>query len=436
MRREGSPDESRIDHASALSMIGRLRSSELVRHGVIVFAGVLLANVLNYLYYMLVGRTGGVETYGVVTSLASALLVLSAPAIVLQLIVARLAADLEARGDLAALRKLGDMATWWTGCVAIIFVVAGLIFRVQIAQFFNLTSTMPVVISAIAFSFITVVFAQRGVFQGAHRFGDLSASLSIDGASKVAVGIPLVAALGASGALIGLVASQVLAFGYALFAFGKRFGKQRAPLALDRKLVVRVVSHVGLGQLTFTVLMFYDVPLIKHAFDARSAGLYAAAALVGRAVLAAISFVPTLVMPKATARAAAGLSPLPLLGAAAGIAAAIVGAAVLISAVAPQFVVTLIAGRAFGEAAPLVLPYVAASGALALANVVAAYKMGLHRYDFVVPAIVVALAEIITFAVWHPSLLAAITVLLAGHVAIFCATLFRLNEGLGRSDDD
>jgi O-antigen/teichoic acid export membrane protein len=251
--------------------------------------------------------------------------------------------------------------------------------------------------------------------------------MAIDGTVKVCVGVPLVTVLGAAGALLGLAASQVVAFGYALAAFRLRFGSVRAPLALDRKLIVRVISHVGLGQLTFTILSFYDVPLIKHAFDGRSAGLYAAAALVGRAVLAAISFVPTLIMPKATARAAAGRSPLPLLGAALGLAGTIVAVAVIAGAVAPRFVVTLIAGRAFGDATPLVLPYLIASGALALANVVAAYKMGLHRYDFVIPAGVVAILEIGVFAAWHPTLEAAVTVLLSGHIAILLVTLFRSN---------
>lgn len=409
-------------------MIGRIRQSELVRHGAIVFAGVVLANILNYLYYMLIGRRGGVETYGVVTSLLSAVLVLSAPAIVVQLIVARLASDLETRGDFAALRRLSDIATLWTGIVATVFVIIALVARDAIAAFFNLTTSGPVVICAVSFAFLTIVFAQRGVFQGSHRFGDLSASVAIDGATKVCVGVPLVSVLGASGALLGLLASQVVAFGYSMVAFRARFGTERAPLALDRKLIIRVFSHVGLGQLTFTVLMFYDVPLIKHAFDPRAAGLYAAAALVGRAVLAAISFIPTLVMPKATARVAAGRSPLPLLGAAAGIAAIIVAVSILASIIAPRLLVTLLAGRAFGEAGPLVLPYVVASGALALANVVAAYKMGLHRYDFVIPAIIVAALEVAAFVTWHPTLVAAITVLLVGHVAILCTTLLRLNS--------
>lgn len=408
-------------------MIARIRKSDVVRHGAIVFGGVVVANVFSYLFYVLISRRAGVEAYGVVTSLISALLVLAAPATVVQLIAARFAADLEARGDNAALRKLSDVVTFWTAGVATVFVVAGILGRQAIAEFFNITSTGPIVMSAVGFGFLAVVIAQRGVLQGAHRFGDYSASLTVDGVAKVVVGVPLVTPFGAVGGLIGLVASQIAAFAYSLYAFRARFGKVRAPLALDRSVIVRVVSQVGLGQITFTVLMFYDVPLIKHAFDARTAGLYAAAALVGRAVLAAVSFIPTIVMPKATSRVATGRSPLPLLGAALGISAAIVGFAVLACALAPRLVVTLIAGRAFGEAAPIVLLYTIASGALSLANVIAAYKMGLHRYDFVIPVAAVAVAEITAFACWHPTLLSAVTVLLIGHAALLCATLYRLN---------
>jgi len=407
-------------------VIARLRNSELARHGAIVLGGVVVGSVFNYLFYVLISRRTSVETYGVVTSLISALLVLAAPATVVQLITARLAADLEARGDIAALRKLADGTTIWTSAVAAIFVVAGILARGAIAAFFNLTSTGPVVIAAIAFGFLAVVIAQRGVLQGAHRFGDYSASLAIDGVVKL-VGVPLVTALGASGGLIGVGASQMAAFVYAQYAFRTRFGPNRARLALDRKLIARVVSHVGLGQITFTVLTFYDVPLIKHEFDAHSAGLYAAASLVGRALVAVLSFVPIIVMPKATSRVAAGQSPLPLLGGALGLAGAIVVVALLAGGLAPRTVVTLLAGHAFAAAAPIVLPYLIASGALSLANVVAAYKMGLHRYDFVIPALTVAVIEVGVFASWHPTLAAAVTVLLAGHIAILCTTLFRLN---------
>jgi O-antigen/teichoic acid export membrane protein len=407
-------------------VIARFRSNDVVRHGAAVFGGVAFASLFNYLFYMLLGRRVGVEPYGVVTSLASALLVVGAPAIVTQLIAARLASDLEAQHNIGGLRRLADLVTLYAGIVFFTAAVIGYVFRGAIAGYFNLTETGPLVVALIALAVFGITTAQRGVLQGAHCFGDLAASMAIDAGVKVVVGVGLAGMFGATGALVGIATGSAVALGYNQFAFRARFGTSRNPVALEPGLIGRVVAHVGIGQLTLTVLMFYDVPLVKHVFDARSAGLYAAAALVGRAVISAVSFVPTVVMPKATARAAAGRSALPLLGMALGISCAIVVVAALLGVVAPRAVVTLIAGKAFAEAAPLVLSYIGASGLLSLANVVAAYKMGLHRYDFVVPALVVALGEITVISMWHPSLLAVVYVLLAGHAAVLAVTLFRV----------
>jgi len=273
-----------------------------------------------------------------------------------------------------------------------------------------------------------VANVQRGVLQGAHRFGDLAASLSIEAFTKVLLAVVLAPMFGAAGAILGVALSIVIAFFYNVYAFRKRFGVLRAPVALDRELIVRVITHVGLGMLTITFLSYYDVPLVKHLFDARSAGLYAAASLVGRAVLAAVAFVPVIVLPKATARVAAGRSPVPLLLAALGIALSIVAVAALFGGVAPGSIVTAIAGGAFRDAAPLVELYVCASGALALASVVVAYRIGLHQYSFVGPAMVVAAAELVTLLSWHPTLHAVLTVLVVGHTSIFAVSLLGLSR--------
>jgi O-antigen/teichoic acid export membrane protein len=405
-------------------LIARLRKSDVVLHGAFVFGGVAFASLFNYLFYMLLGRRVDVDSYGVITSLASALLVIGAPGIVAQLIAARLAADLEARNDRGALRKLADVVTLYGAGIVLVFVVIGLVFRGSIAAYFNLTGTAATVVTLVGLGLFVVESVQRGVLQGAHRFGAMSFSMSIESAVKVVIGVTLAGTMGATGALVGIAVGAFVAVVYNEYAFRTEFGSERRPVALERDLIGRVISRVGIGQLTLTVLMFYDVPLVKHMFDARSAGLYAAAALVGRAVIAAVSFVPTLIMPKATSRAASGRSPVPLLGMAMALSTAIVIVAVLFGALLPHFVVTLIAGKRFGEAAPLVLMYIGASGLLSLANVVMAYKMGLHRYDFVIPALVVAIAEIAVLSAWHPSLLAVVSVLIIGHAGVFLAMLY------------
>jgi O-antigen/teichoic acid export membrane protein len=415
-------------------VIERLRRNVLFRHAALVFGGVVVANVCNYLYYMLVGRAAGVVVYGEVTSLASALLVLGAPANVGQLIVAKLAADLDAVGDRAALRRLSDMVTRWTLVAGVLAVVAAVLLRGPIAGFFNLDDPVPIVATALALAAFFVTYVQRGVLQGAHLFEEFSMSLVIEAVARVVLGVVFVLRWGATGALIGSAIGIALAAIYNTIVFGRRFGRLRAPVLVDRSTLARIVTGVGLGQVTLTVLTFYDVPLIKHAFDARSAGLYAAAALVGRAVLAAAAFIPTIVLPKATARVAAGLSPLPLFVAAVGMAFAFAAFAALCSSIAPAFVVTTIAGRAFRDAAPLVLLYVFASGALSIATVVASYNFGLHRYAFVIPMSVAACAEIVTLSLWHPSLIAFVEVLLVGHTCVLLASLYRVTAPAARPE--
>jgi O-antigen/teichoic acid export membrane protein len=414
-------------------VIARLRGSEMVRHGAIVFGGFVVFNVLNYLFYMLIGRRAGVVVYGEVTSLASALLVLAAPAIVLQLIVARLAADLHAAGDTAALRRLSDVVTVWTLGAGVAVLALSVLARDPIARFFNLAEGAPVIASGAALAAFLTTYAQRGVLQGAHLFEAFSVSLVVEVVAKLGLGVALVGPFGPAGALSGYAIGLALSALYNLFALRRNFGAGRASIAFDRTTIVRIITGVGLGQLTLTVLTFYDMPLAKHVFDARSAGLYAAATVVGRAVIGACAFVPTIVLPKATARVAAGRSPLPLLVAAVAISAAVGGIAVLICALAPRFVVTTIAGGAFGDAAPLVLPYVVASGALSVASVVAAYNFGLHRYDFVVPAFAAAVAEIAVLVLWHPTPAAMIGVLAVGHSCILLATLYGVT---GRAPHD
>ena len=407
-------------------MIARIWRSDVLLHGAVVFGGVLVANAFSYLFYMLIGRRAGVVVYGEVTSLASAILVLGAPANVLQLVAARISADLDAAGDTAGLRRLARTITRWTALAAVAAVACAWVFQVSIASFFNFTDGRPVVWAALGLGLYWMAYGQRGVLQGAHRFSDFSVSMMIEATVKVLVGVSLVTPFGPAGALAGFAVGLGAGALYNIIRFRMLFGLGGAVLPYDRSILTRVVRGVGIGQLTLTALTFYDVPLVKHAFDAHSAGLYAAAALVGRIVIAANAFIPTLVLPKAAARAAEGRSSLSLLLAGLALAATCGAVALAASLAAPRLVVGAVAGRVFADAGSIVAMYVFAFGMLSLATVVASYNFALHRYAFVGPMCVFAVAEMVTLAAWHPSLSAVVGVLAAGHTCVFAATLYRV----------
>ena len=182
-------------------------------------------------------------------------------------------------------------------------------------------------------------------------------------------------------------------------------------------------TGVALSQIAITAMGYADLVLVKHLFGPTEAGMYGAVSLCGKTMYLASNFLPTIVLPKATARAMRGETTFPLLVQAGAAGLAIVGVGVGLSAIAPVLVLRLFSGARYLSAAPLLLPYMAAMAMLGLANVAATYKTGLHRFGFAFPLFLTALAEIVAISRWHQSLSQIVLLLLGGHTVAFVVAI-------------
>jgi O-antigen/teichoic acid export membrane protein len=411
-------------------MIARIRNSDFVRHGALVFLAIIAANLFTYLYYALVGRIVGVDGYGVVSALFSAtLLVVTPPSTVAATIVARMAAELRATGDDAKLRRLGVVVTAVSVITGIAAFVVVALFAGGLARFFHLDGSGPVLAAGSLLACSLALPAQRGVFQGAQSFRLFAISNIVEAVVKCALGVLCAIRFGATGALIGLALGSLAATLYNGIAMLTSYGRRSVRLKLDVRRMIASSSGIGLAVLAINALLFYDVIIVRHFFPAVTAGLYGAAILAGRALYTVVLFVPTVVLPKTSARSSAGERTDRLLFAALGTAAAIIGVALAVTAVVPGTIVTLLAGKQYAGAAPFVFPYAAALGMLALANIVAMYNIGRHNFAFVAPLGIVAIAEIGIVCSWHTSILQVLSVLFFGHLAALGATLIRVKHG-------
>ncbi|MFN2461583.1 MAG: hypothetical protein ABR591_13005 [Candidatus Velthaea sp.] len=394
---------------------------EFFRHGSFVFAGTAIANVFQYAYYAAVGRIVGVVDYGVVTSLLSATLMVAAPASVAATIVARLAAEFSASGDDARLRSLVRIVNRWTLLAAAALLALVALLRDGIAGFFHAGSIGAVVAAGVALALTAAMPVQRAVFSGAQAFGAYAASNVIEAVCKAVAGAALALRFGADGALAGAAVALAAAYAYNVLTLRARHGGPAGRLALNRSTLTRTSAAIAGATLSVTTLTSFDVVLVKHYFSAVDAGLFAAAALAGRAIYALIAFLPTVVLPKAVggSRDAAPR----LFAAAFGTAAVIAAVATVVCRLDAPLVLSIVAGRAFVAAAPLLVPYAFALSCLALANVTVAYNIGLERYRFVTPLAVIAVAEIGTVIAYHPSIGAVLAVIVAGHGLALLATL-------------
>lgn len=380
--------------------------------------------MFNYLYYVAAGRILGVDAYGELSSISAAVLALSAPASVAQVVLARLAAEFQATRNTAALYRLARLAGRWTAGVSVAVLLVAVAARDALTGFFHAASPLPVLIGMLALALFALTTVQRGILQGTHRFGPLSVSFCLETGLRLAIGIPCAARFGVSGALAGLLGGVAVSTAYNALCIRAAVRNASSTATVPLQQLRRIVTNVGLVQFMLTLLYSsYDVALVRFFLDARAAGLYAAASLAGRAVIGALAFIPILVMPKATSAANRNAPVYPLLAAALAMGGAIAGVAALLTAAFPARVVAALAGSAFRDAGGIAALYVPAAGLLGIGGIVAAYQIGLHRYAFVVPASLVALAQIVAIVVWHPSPHAVASVLLASDAA-FCAATF------------
>lgn len=181
------------------------------------------------------------------------------------------------------------------------------------------------------------------------------------------------------------------------------------------------------GTLALSSIGYLDVVIVKHVADPSTAGLYGALALSGKILLFVVAFVPTVVLPKASRMALGGRSSFPAFVRAMALVVAISTLGLVVYAVAPQAIVTALAGPAFASAAPYLLPYGIAMVLLAALGVVVSYKTGLHRFDLVAPLGAVAVGEAVGLWVHHRTLRDVIAVLIVGNALALVASLYRID---------
>jgi O-antigen/teichoic acid export membrane protein len=177
-------------------------------------------------------------------------------------------------------------------------------------------------------------------------------------------------------------------------------------------------------------MTFSDGIIARHSLSATDAGLYNAAALSGRALMAILSFMPAVILAKLPHRAAGEPEF--------GIRAFIVAGAICLGAVCffalfPVQILSAVGGAAYRTGAPLVAVYGIAAAALAMANIIAIYRIGKGVLRLGFALVAAAACEIGTMLLVAPSAVNLVSVVVAGHVGALLLSLGMRPSRGGRS---
>jgi glycosyltransferase involved in cell wall biosynthesis/O-antigen/teichoic acid export membrane protein len=362
-------------------------------------AGATLANnVIQLAFTVAITRILGVDGYGALAALVSAFLVLLVGGQSVQAAAAREAA-LGRLGDHGELR--GTLRRWTLSLTALTAAAAGvgIALREPIAALVGVPEHPWAAAAILPTGGLWLLLSlQRGALQGLHAFRPVGLSLIAEAASRLGLGL----ALGLAGAgVTGVFLATPLCFAATSAGLGivlaRRLGPaRRAAGAAARSL--RSLATDGwvpiVGLLLLAVLQNVDVIIARHELGDDRAGSYAVAAVAAKVVVWVAIGVGLQLLPQATARAARGEDPRPVLVRALAVLAVIAAPSLVVFALVPELVLRTAFGPETVDAAGALPVLGLAMTLLAVAYLTVQYMVALGQMRFLWVLAVVAVAEV------------------------------------------
>ena len=388
----------------------------------IYLVGSIAVGVLNYLYYPVLGRLLSPTAFGEVQTLVTLFLQISIFLSVLGLVTVNIVANYKDENMRNALvlefEKLGFAVS-----VALLFVTV--IFQSVLKHFLHFSSSLPFIILMVSIV-TTVPFTFRGAFiRGKQKFGVSAISNLVVAGAKLLFSVLLVIiGLGTAGAIGGLVLAQIVACGYVAW-WALRLGLKRDPSLKHRALPdmkillpeLRYGALVLVGSLVITLQYSIDILVVKHYFDARTAGLYAGVASVARIIFFLTGSIALVLMPSVRMDHPEEHNR-KLLYKSLLLFAILTVPTLLFFIGFPKFVVGILMGSSYESMAHLLPELGLAICVVAALNLFVSYYLALRRYGIAVVVVAGGLTTLGLMVRHHQSPGAVVQSLLVGSLAM------------------
>lgn len=351
---------------------GSTPRSSLVANSAVLSATMLAVSAGNYGLNLVLARLLPPAAFGDANLAINLVLAAAVVAATLQLVASKaVAAD---PGSREAVRRGLLRVAYGAGAVVALGLGGG---AVPLAAALQTSTPWMFVILGIG---LPVYFAQavhRGALQGDLRITRLAVSYGVEALVRVVGAIALVwAGFGVIGASVGIAASFV-ASGLVARASSTRRGATPGSVPWSSlRPALMGATILLLGQV---VINNGDLVLSKAFFDPATAGIYASAALIGRAVFFFSWSVVHAVFPVAARAAASVADRRRAIAGAVGLVLLIGLSGLVVTIAAGDEVARLLFGADYGAAAGLLAPYVLATSAFALANLLASVDVAVGR---------------------------------------------------------
>lgn len=385
----------------------------------IMFLATSLANLLAYVFNILMGRMLSPASFGILVSLQAILVILTIVGNAAQTTVAKYVSTFEA---VAQRQRTNAVLTYFLKGGALFATFATLLLalgRSPLAYFFQIASPMAVIVLGLAVIPTMVGSVIYGFLQGMQRFGTLGTLLISVATLRIILGIFFVqAGFDAVGAVAALPLSTGVTSLPVLVLLVPFLRGRRREDGFHQEGIFSYSSYVILGLICFAALTQMDMIAVKHFFPPDKAGQYAAAATLGKIVFFFPLAVTRVFFPKSSQRHALNQDTSGLVRF--GLLAVAIPSGLLTLAyfLWPSFILRLVLGDQYAVTGPLIGVLGVAMTLYGLINIWLNYYLSVNQTSFLYVLSMGVLLQLVLLACFHSSLLQVATVLVVTALAI------------------
>lgn len=269
----------------------------------------------------------------------------------------------------------------------------------------HLGSPWTVAVIGVVGGVAVVASTLRGVLQGRGEFGKLALTMVADPVARLlALTVLLVLGLRFGAGLGAFVASSVCVYTLAavLVRRGRGVGAEfTADADAPPRATWRAVGPYVLIAALTTVLYSADVLVARSTLPEHEAGIYAAVALLGRALYFVGAAASMVMLPLVTRQVTRGGDHRDVLVQSLGFVAVLSGAGLLAYLLVPGLVVTVTYGRAFEELETNLFLMGLAMSLFAVAYIAISYLIALGRWRMLITVAAVGVLQLVLLGAFH-----------------------------------
>lgn len=386
--------------------------SKLARASACLFIGSIAAGILGYVFQVLMGRMLNIQEYGLFSAMMALFSVLSAPLGTLMMVVSRKISEYRALLDNGSITHFYYSISFRMTLIGALVLGASSIFAPQVQSYLKASSIIPVYLLGVLLFFTLLPNINNAFLQGLQSFGWLSAASSLGVLFKIIFsalfvwwGYGVAGAVG--GAILAVIAGWIFTYGVLHRSLVAGRGKPFQTTHISIKSAIPVL----VANVAFAAMTQLDIVLVNYYFPAQEASLYAAASILGKAVMYLPGGITMALFPMVVENHMRGQSSVHLLLQAVGLTALLCSAGALFYFLFGEGIIVLLYGEQYRGAGEVLKFYGFAILPMALVMVAEYFLIAKGRVLFAYLFLLTAPLQFIAIHFFHDSMKMVITVM-------------------------